>query len=453
MTISTGELPPMPAIANVPAPHHYWRTLTYQGYSGRGWWNPPAFGDDVPPDEKLIAEIPPGYEVLTQSVTFASETGDRLYWDGTLLGADVPFQAAWLRKAESSPLLHSDMLAALASTKSYQAESLLLFVDAGTLRESPSVYPEWVRRQFLTLPDSVPARVHALARELTASASTPYDRALAIESYLRTFPYTLEVDQPPSGRDAVDYFLFDLKRGYCDYYATSMVVLARAAGLPARLVIGYANGSYDYEHAQYVVTENYAHSWVEVYFANIGWVEFEPTASQPLISHEGKNETTAPLVEAQSVEKSLSGRLVSFVQSMVANVWFPAVILFVCGLLWIVLDLFRLNRLDPSRTIQLVYKRLRRLARPITGRPSKNQTAYSYASNLIQRLSTFEMSPRMQNWLTPSHNEIVKLTDLFSRSLFAPQPSTRADANAALRHWSRLCWRLILANVLRVVNK
>ena len=80
-----------------------------------------------------------------------------------------------------------------------------------------------------------------------------------------------------------DYFLFDLKQGYCDYYATSMVVLARAAGLPARLVVGYANGSYDHERAQYIVTENYAHSWVEIYFADIGWVEFEPTSSQPVI--------------------------------------------------------------------------------------------------------------------------------------------------------------------------
>ena len=158
------------------------------------------------------------------------------------------------------------------------------------MRESPSVYPDWVASQFLSLPDSVPARVLALARDLTASASTPYDRALAIENYLREFPYTLEVDAPPPGRDVADYFLFDLKQGYCDYYATSMVVLARAAGLPARLVIGYANGAYDFESAQYIVTENYAHSWVEIYFANIGWVEFEPTASQPAILYEEKKE-------------------------------------------------------------------------------------------------------------------------------------------------------------------
>ncbi|MBK9210609.1 MAG: transglutaminase domain-containing protein [Anaerolineales bacterium] len=80
---------------------------------------------------------------------------------------------------------------------------------------------------------------------------------------------------------------FDLKQGYCDYYATSMVVLARAAGLPARLVIGYANGTYDAERAQYIVTENYAHSRSRFIFRHrLG--EFEPTASEPVIQYEEK---------------------------------------------------------------------------------------------------------------------------------------------------------------------
>jgi hypothetical protein len=212
-------------------------------------------------------------------------------------------------------------------------------------------------------------------------------------------------------------------------------------------------GAYDYERAQYIVTENYAHSWVEIYFANIGWVEFEPTASLPVISHEEKNESTVPVAGAQPVEESLSGRFMPFLQNVFANTWFPVLTVFVCGLLWIGFDAFRLNRLAPSRTIQILYRRLRRLARPVTGRSSKNQTAYFYASNLTQHLSAFETSPRLRSWLIPAHNEIEKLTDLFSRSLFASQPSTRADANDAVRNWSRLRWRLILVSVLRVVRK
>ena len=453
MTISTGELPPMPVIAHVSVPRHYWRMLTYQVYTGNGWQNPSAFGDDVMPNEKLIDEIPPDYRVVAQSVTFPNKAGDRLYWTGTLRSADVPFEVAWLRKAESGPLLNSNMFAALAATKSYQAESLELNVDARALRESPSVYPDWVRRQFLSLPDSVPARVHALARDLTASESTPYDRAQSIENYLRTFPYTLEVDAPPPDRDAADYFLFDLKQGYCDYYATSMVVLARASGLPARLVIGYANGAYDFERAQYIVTENYAHSWVEIYFVNIGWVEFEPTASLPAIPYEEKNEPAAPMVETLPEAQTFPSKVAPFLQSIFTNAWFPALILFVCSLLWIGFDSLHLSQLDPSKTAQLLYRRLRRLARPVTGYVLKDQTAHSYAFALIQRLLALKVSRRSQNWLAPAGGEIEQLTELFSRSLFAPLPPTRAEANDAIRTWSRLRWRLLLANVLRLGNK
>ena len=91
-------------------------------------------------------------------------------------------------KAKDNSLLDSDMLAALAPVESYKAESLVLNVGAQDLRDSPSVYPDWVRNQFLALPDSVPERVLALARDLTASEPTPYDRALAIQNYLREYP-------------------------------------------------------------------------------------------------------------------------------------------------------------------------------------------------------------------------------------------------------------------------
>ena len=103
-------------------------------------------------------------------------------------------------------------------------------------------------------------------------------RLLAIEAYLRTISYTLDVPAPPLDRDVADYFLFDLRRGYCDYFATAMVVLARSVGIPARLVTGYASGGYDVISAQFVVLEKDAHSWVEVYFPSYGWVEFEPTS-------------------------------------------------------------------------------------------------------------------------------------------------------------------------------
>jgi transglutaminase-like putative cysteine protease len=451
MTISTGDLSPMPQSAHPIVPRYYWRALTYSIYTGAGWENLPVTVEDIPAGRNLVKKPPPNYRIVHEDVTFSGDKSERLFWAGTLVNASTPFTAAWTHKVNDNST--PDMLAALATIQSYKAESLVLDVSAQDLRNSPSLYPDWVQSQFLALPDSVPERVLALARDLTASEPTAYDRALAIQNYLREFPYTLDIPAPPPGRDVADYFLFDLKQGYCDYYATSMVVLARAAGLPARLVAGYANGAYDIERAQYIVTENYAHSWVEIYFANIGWVEFEPTAGQPAILHQEKSAPATPAPEVLPVKFSLEERFASFLQSVFKNAWFPVILIFFCGLLWFGVDSLRLSRITPARTIQLIYGRLRRLARPVTGYASRNQTAHAYASTLIQQLSAMETSSRLQGWLNPSHDEIVQLTELFSRSLFAPLPPNRAEARDAIKTWSRLRWRLLLANMLRIKNK
>jgi transglutaminase-like putative cysteine protease len=444
MTISTGDLPPMPESARPVAPRYYWRTLTYQIYTGSGWSNPSAEAETVPSEQPLFETPSSNYRVVNQSVIFPNDTGGRLYWTGTLLRADVPFQANWARKSQTDPLLDADMLAALAPVESYTAESLLLEVTANELRNSPAAYPDWVRDEFLELPDSVPERVLALARDLTASEPTPYDRAIAIQDYLREFPYTLDVQGPPASRDVADYFLFDLKQGYCDYYATTMIVLARAAGLPARMVVGYASGLYEAEQAQYLVTENYAHSWVEIYFAEIGWVEFEPTASQPAILYAQEGEAIAP-VAAPQAEESFGTQFTLFFQRL--NLWFAALVLVAFLFAWAAWDSMRLAHLHPSRAIQLLYTRLRRLARPVSGTLSINQTAHQYASHLTARLSGLMDRPRFGTWLSPSSDEVHHLTELYARSLFAPSPLTRADVTSAVSTWSRLRWRLLLANI------
>jgi hypothetical protein len=344
------------------------------------------------------------------------------------------------------------MLAALAPVESYRADSLSLDVSAQELRESVSVYPDWVRDRFLVLPDSVPERVRALGRDLSASGLTPYDRAIAIQNYLREFPYTLDVPAPPLGREAADFFLFDLKRGYCDYYATAMVVLARAAGLPARIVMGYASGSYDVKEARYFVTENNAHAWVEIYFTNIGWVEFEPTASQPAIVYPEVSNSQIP---AQSFEPegSFNDQFALLISRALGLAWILVFLFFILILIWIGLDSLRLAKLEPSESVQLLYRRLHRLARPVSGSASKDQTAHQYAFALNTRMSSLVRWPRLQNWLSLARDEITQLTELYSRSLFAPISPTRVEARGAIKAWSRLRLRLLLANVIAIKNR
>jgi transglutaminase-like putative cysteine protease len=151
-------------------------------------------------------------------------------------------------------------------------------------------YPSWVTEGYLGLPGTLPDRVARKAREVTRGAGpSPYEKAAAIENYLRTFPNDYNVPTTPPGRDTVDYFLFDAQRGYFDYHASAMAVMLRTLGIPARVATGYVVDPLQREGDSdtFKLTEQNAFAWPEVYFAGIGWVEFSPTPSQPLIDRPG----------------------------------------------------------------------------------------------------------------------------------------------------------------------
>src|SRR5256712_11105030 len=113
-----------------------------------------------------------------------------------------------------------------------------------------------------------------------------YDKAEVLEPYLRSprFSCSPQVKATPPGKGTVDSFLFDLKQDFCEYFASAMVVMLREVGVPARLVEGFSTGSFDAATLEYVVREQDAHAWVEVYIPQYGWIEFEPTPSQPPFS-------------------------------------------------------------------------------------------------------------------------------------------------------------------------
>ena len=136
-------------------------------------------------------------------------------------------------------------------------------------------YLDTVRQAYTQLPAAVEPEVTLLAQALTAQAESDFDRAAALCAYLQgAYPYTLEQSVPPTDRDFVSWFLFTEQKGYCTSFASAMAVMARAIGLPARYIEGYAvtpDGGYAR------VTQRDAHAWVEIYFSGFGWLSFDPT--------------------------------------------------------------------------------------------------------------------------------------------------------------------------------
>lgn len=166
----------------------------------------------------------------------------------------------------------------LKAWQSYQVVSSYSTAKASQLKAAGQDYPSWVQARYLQVPDELPERVKQLAHEWADSQAAPYEKALEIERKLREYTYTEDIPAPPANQDVVDYFLFEAKKGYCDYYASSMVMLLRVLGIPARLSSGYLTGEFDAATNTYTVRESNAHTWPEVYFPGYGWIEFEPTA-------------------------------------------------------------------------------------------------------------------------------------------------------------------------------
>jgi protein-glutamine gamma-glutamyltransferase len=164
----------------------------------------------------------------------------------------------------------------------YYGFSRLPVLNVGKLRAAPPDYPSEITSMYLQLPQLDP-RIPELAKQITANARTPYDKAQAMETYLQSkFTYTLNLAGKP-GDDPLAHFLFETRAGHCEYFASSMAVMLRSLGIPSREVNGFLPGEYNDLGGDYIVRASDAHSWVEVYFPGPGngWVVFDPTPAGP----------------------------------------------------------------------------------------------------------------------------------------------------------------------------
>ena len=159
----------------------------------------------------------------------------------------------------------------------YTGISRLAPREAARFRAAGSNYPLDITSTNLQLPAGLDQRIPELARDITKSAQTPFDKVMRIESYLRTrYAYTLNLTGKP-GQDPLAHFLFETRAGHCEYFASAMAVMVRTLGIPSREVNGFLPGQYNDLGGDYIVRASDAHSWVEVYFPGNGWQVFDPT--------------------------------------------------------------------------------------------------------------------------------------------------------------------------------
>ena len=139
-----------------------------------------------------------------------------------------------------------------------------------------------VSLEYLRTPPQLDSRIPALARQITRGHDNAFDKAAAIELYLRkNFGYTLQLPATPPA-DPLANFLFERKQGHCEYFASAMAIMLRTVGIPSRVVNGFRMGEYNDVTGSYIVRGRDAHSWVEAYIPGAGWTEFDPTPADAL---------------------------------------------------------------------------------------------------------------------------------------------------------------------------
>lgn len=265
----------------------YWRDRVYDQYEDGRWTS----GYDARQTwEDLSAEQLAEYQgrSIADFEFVAQEGFELLHTVAQPVALDRPAEAAFASSEGGSlDVAALFALSPVVAGESYSVKGSLATPSAEQLRAAGSEYPAWVTERYLQLPVDISPQLTELAQTLAAGLATPYEIANAITDFLRAeIEYVDQLPVAPPDRDPIEWALFEQKQGFCNYYASAEVLMLRSLGIPARLAVGYAQGEREIvgDHSTYVVRRRDAHAWPEVYFPNIGWVEFEPTANQAVIT-------------------------------------------------------------------------------------------------------------------------------------------------------------------------
>ncbi len=274
----------------------YWRGTTYEDWDGRRWSSevdttPLSWSGDgvrlptLPGSDRASMASRAAANNLPEPVTVLQQfTAERAGLD-VVLGA---WRVESLWSSAKAANLGDDgslrLVEPLGAGATWTVESALIPASADDMRRADpaNLDPSSATLARFGVEDDVSPDVAQLAREITSSAPTTYDKVLALEAWMDdNIVYTRDIPRLADGEDAVQHLLFQSRRGYCEQIGSALVVMLRSLGIPARLVVGYVPGSYDATSGEWVSRGTDAHAWAEVYFPGVGWTGFDPTAGVP----------------------------------------------------------------------------------------------------------------------------------------------------------------------------
>lgn len=276
-----------PAIGGRQAPEIHWRGIAFDHYEHGSWSRsrtvgPASVEHEVPRagTERMLMQwrdSPPAAHFIDNGVR-QDIWLDPLDSD-VLFGAGKPFVyelAQIARTRQPKRLVNNEMRVEHGSTLHYSVWSELGGPPPDELRKATGdLHTDYL--VYLQLPDAITPRTRQLAAQITKPYTNNFDKAVAIQKWLdANLSYTLELVDP-GAQEPIDFFLFDRKKGHCEYFASAFAVLARAVGIPVRQVNGFLGGEWNEYQGYVAVRAGDAHSWDEVFFPGKGWVTFDPT--------------------------------------------------------------------------------------------------------------------------------------------------------------------------------
>ena len=276
----------------------HWRGVSLANFDGRNWSNWPAQRYFLQREAGGTFTVP----LFTQGASPAPgavqgglrRSSHYIHYRVVMepIGTNIFFLAPWARQVSGEyRVLQVDAGGAVSNLDSlraisvYEADSDVSTPSSDQLRAKTDFFPRFAL-SYLQLP-KLDARIPQLAAEIAGPASNNYDKAVAVERYLKThYGYTLQLPRSPVA-DPLSNFLFERKQGHCEYFASSMAVMLRTLRIPARVVNGFRSSEFNDLTGNYVVRAKDAHAWVEAYFPGYGWITFDPTPAGAIESTTG----------------------------------------------------------------------------------------------------------------------------------------------------------------------